>query len=425
MPSKDTQLRKVLTLSQTVGLAITVVIGGGLLVLPGIVYQKIGPSAVYVWLLDALLVIPLLMMVAKLGAKWPSAGGIAGFMRNSFSRRWGMATEVLLIGTMGLAVPAIALIGGQYFAILLNNENLTFECGAALLFIAIAINWYGVSVSAHTQRILAFALCGILFVVALIALVFGDHLQGVGFAPVFSLETWSSALPGAALVFFAFTGWEELTAISEEYHNPKRNFPLSIAISFVVIIILYLLVAMATQLTLSQFDPQVTIAPIALLLSSVIGPLGTIFISIVAVLIIFAHLISAVWVASRLVFFSAREGLLPRYFVTLNRSYQAPRLAILFCAFIFASVLCIDLMEFLHLEDILRISGKKFFFLYALCTAAYFKMARTMMEYVLSAVGLVIIVSMGLVFGWEILYPLSLLSIGLLITCFVDLQKKD
>ena len=63
-----------------------------------------------------MLIAPLLIMVAKLGAKWPSAGGVAGFMHNAFSRRWGMATEVLLIDTMGLAVPAIALIGGQYFA---------------------------------------------------------------------------------------------------------------------------------------------------------------------------------------------------------------------------------------------------------------------------------------------------------------------
>ena len=134
MPSKNTQLRKVLTLSQTVSLAITVVIGGGLLVLPGIVYQQTGPSAIYVWLLDALLMVPMLIMVAKLGAKWPSAGGVAGFMHNAFSHRWGMATEVLLIGTMGLAIPAIALIGGQYFAILLNNESLTFECALVFTF---------------------------------------------------------------------------------------------------------------------------------------------------------------------------------------------------------------------------------------------------------------------------------------------------
>ena len=79
-------------------------------------------------------------------------------------------------------------------------------------------------------------------------------------------------------------------------------------------------------------------------------------------------------------------------------------------------------MGFLHLEDILRLSGKNFFFLYVLCTLAYFKIARTVMEYALCAVGLVIALLMSLVFGWEILYPLSLLSIGFVITYFVDLK---
>ena len=213
--------------------------------------------------------------------------------------------------------------------------------------------------------------------------------------------------------------------MSEEYHNPQRDFPLSIAISFVVVAILYLLVAIATQLTLSQSDPQITTAPIALLLSSIIGPLGTVLISIIAVLIIFAHLISVVWIASRLVFFSAREGLLPRYFVSLNPFYQTPRLAILFCTFIFTSVLCIDLIGLLHLEDILRLSGQNFLFLYALCTTAYLKIAETVWEYILSAVGLVITLSMSFIFGWEMLYPLSLLSIGFLIAYFIDVKKKS
>ncbi len=425
MSSKNTQLRKVLNLSQTVGLAITVVIGGGFLVLPGLVYQKIGSSAIYVWLSVSLLMIPLLVMVAKLGAKYPSAGGVAGFMHNAFSRRWGMATETLLIGTIGLAVPAIALIGGQYFALLLNNDDIVFECALILLFAATIINWYGVTVSANIQRILAFTLCAVLFAVALMALVFGDHTQGTQLAPIFSLKTWSEALPATALVFFAFTGWEELPAMSEEYQNPQRDFPLSIAISFVVVVLLYFLVAIATQLTLLQSDPQIAIAPIALLLNFTIGPLGTIFISIIAVLIIFTHLISAVWVTSRIIFFSAREGLLPKYFVSLNSSYQAPRPAILLCILIFISVLYVYLIGLLNLESILKLSGQNFFFLYALCTAVYLKLANKMTEYILSVIGLLIILSMSIVFGWMVLYPLSFLFIGFIISHLIDVKNKN
>src|SRR5207244_9184141 len=51
-----------------------------------------------VWILDAALVVPLLVIFAYLGARYPSAGGIAGFVGAAFGRRGGAAAEVLLLG---------------------------------------------------------------------------------------------------------------------------------------------------------------------------------------------------------------------------------------------------------------------------------------------------------------------------------------
>ena len=419
MSAEDTQLRKVLSLSHAVGLAFTIVIGGGLLVLPGLVYQQTGSSAIYVWLLDLLLMVPLLIILVKLGTRWPSAGGIAGFLHNAFSRRYGMATEVLLIGTVGLSTPAIALIGGQYLAMLLGKESAIFQCAFLLLFIAILINWYGGAISGHIQRILAFTLCGILFVVALIALILGDYKQGVAFAPIFEGQTWYNALPATGLVLYALTGWESLSHTLEEYHNPQRHFSLSVTISFVIVAVLYLMIAIATQLTLPQSDPQIAVTPIALLLSSIIGPLGAVFISTIAIFIALANLVSSVWVSSRLVFSSAREGILPRHLMMLHPSCQTPRIAILFCAVIFFAVLCVNATGLLNLQDLLRFSGQNYFFLYAMSVLVYLKVAKTIMAYTLGIVGLIVVLAMSIVFAWEILYPLALLSIGFLLAIFV------
>ena len=84
MSSDPPTLRKVLTVSQAVGLALTIVVGSGLLVLPGLGYRNSGGAAIYVWLLDLALVAPLLIVFAKLGGRWPSAGGIAGFCKMRF-----------------------------------------------------------------------------------------------------------------------------------------------------------------------------------------------------------------------------------------------------------------------------------------------------------------------------------------------------
>ncbi len=405
------QLRKVLTVSQAVGLALTIVVGGGLLVLPGLAYQQTGGAAIYVWVLDLLIVIPLLIVFAKLGAKWPGAGGIAGFMQNAFSRRWGAAAEILLIGTFGLGIPAIALTGGQYCASLLGAEKFALPFAFGLLGIAVAVNWRGAAVSGNIQRALAFALCGVLFAAALAALAFGDYGRGTAFAPPLDWQTWRDALPAAGLVFFAFTGWEMLSFTSEEYKNPRRDFPPAVGISFVLVAALYLLVAAAVQLTLPQDGAQTASAPVAALLNFSGGFNGAPLIAAAAVAIIAANLIGALWAASRLVFSSAREKLLPQAAAVLD-SRQTPRAAVALCAAVFSAVLLASASGFFGIEDMLRLAGQNFFFLYMLSVAAYLKTAQTWGARILGASSMILSLAMLGVFGREMLYPLALLAIG-------------
>ena len=411
MSAKDKQLQKVLTVSQSVGLAITIVVGAGLLVLPGLAYQQTGGAAIYVWILDLLLVLPLLVIFARLGARYPSAGGIAGFLQNAFSRRWGAAAEVLLIGTFGLGIPAIALTGGQYVAVLFGEPKAVIGGALILLLIAVAVNWRGAGVSGNIQRTLAYTLCGVLLAVAIGALVFGNHTQGESFAPPLAMDTWRAVLPAAGLVFFAFTGWEMLSFTAEEYKNPRRDFPLAVGISFVVVAVLYLLIAAAIQLTLPQMDAQTAAAPMAALAKNIVGQWGAIFISATAIVIILANLIGALWAASRLVFSSAREGLLPKRIAALDVK-QTPRAAIMVCAIVFAAMLGVAAAELMNMEDMLRFAGQNFFFLYGLSVAAYYHTATTTASRILGAASLAVVLTMTAVFGWEMLYTLALLAIG-------------
>ena len=56
----NNKLKKTLSISQAVGLGITIVVGSGLLLLPGLAYQDAGASSIYVWVICALLVTPCL-----------------------------------------------------------------------------------------------------------------------------------------------------------------------------------------------------------------------------------------------------------------------------------------------------------------------------------------------------------------------------
>lgn len=66
---------------QATALAISIVVGSGLLVLPGVAYQDVGPAAIYAWILGAMLVTPLLVIFVSLGRRSREPGASPGTYR--------------------------------------------------------------------------------------------------------------------------------------------------------------------------------------------------------------------------------------------------------------------------------------------------------------------------------------------------------
>ena len=61
-------------------------------------------------------------------------------------------------------------------------------------------------------------------------------------------------LSGAALVFFAFIGFDVVATASEETKNPHKNVPLGIGVGMLLIIVMYMLVAVVTTGMVSYAD---------------------------------------------------------------------------------------------------------------------------------------------------------------------------
>ena len=85
-----------------------------------------------------------------------------------------------------------------------------------------------------------------------------------GMAP--SIYGVTGIISGAALVFFAFLGFDVVATASEETINPKKNVPLGIGVGLGLIIVLYTLVAIVTTGMVSykdlakQSDPSLAVA---------------------------------------------------------------------------------------------------------------------------------------------------------------------
>lgn len=411
------RLRQSLTISQAVGLGITIVVGSGLLLLPGLAYQEAGAASIYVWIVCALLVVPLLVIFSALGAKYPSAGGVAGFMESAFSRDASSATEMLLFGTFGLGIPAIALTGSYYVTTFVSIdipvELFSLVVSLLMVLIAFYVNYFGAAISGNVQKYLAIGLFCSLLLISVLSLVCAGEFKGQGVGKVESI-TVSSLYPLLGMVFFAFTGWEMLSFTIEEYKNPVRDYPISVALSFLAVIILYALLVISIQLIVPIDDAMLSTAPLSALMQNVFGGVAVTLVGVLSFVIILANLIGAIWASSRLVFSSARDGLLPASIARLSAN-SVPRASLTLTCSVFSAVLVLNYLGFFEVVDLLRLAGQNFFILYGLAVAAYIRISETKKQKIFGGICFVVVMLTLSTFGSELLYPTALLCLGYVI----------
>ena len=402
-------LKKILGIKSAVALAIGMVIGAGLLVLPGIAYSKVGGPSIFAWAICSIIVIPLLVIFSDLGSKFPGAGGISGFVKEAFGNSARSACECLLIGTFSLGIPAIALVGGDYISELLGlNPNSGPILGIIFLLISGILNFVDVKFSDTFQKIIAIALVLLLILIPLFSIFFGDFNLGEGISPINDID---QSFPVIGTIFFAFTGWEMLSFTTGEFKNPKRDFPLAVAISFFIVIVIYFSFVLALQYTVAQENTFLEKTPLLALLNSDF-PVGIKLVSIIAGIIIFANINSAIWASSRLVYSSSKEGLLPGYFSKVDSRTRTPRKSVLLTLISFLVVEIALYLKVVDQEFLLTLAGINFFILYLLSVLSYISISKNVFRKTFGILTLILAILIMGTFGKAMIYPAILLIIG-------------
>ena len=354
---------------------------------------------------------PLLLVFARLGAELPSAGGVAGFVQSAFGRPWAAGVEVMLLGTFSLGIPAISLTGGHYFRQIPGlSATPAWLAALVMLLFAGSVTALGGSVSTRTQIVLALLMtAGAGRPSAVIGIAAGPPS---GHTPPASAHAVGTGINSLGAVFFAFTGWEMLSFTTEEYADPKRDFPRVVTISFVVVTAMYLLLAWAVQTRLTQSDPDVVSSPIHAVMRAAVPGMAWV-VSVLGVIIIVANLVGAVWAASRLTMSSAREGLLPAPLAKLSRAPGTPpRRAVLLVVLVFCAVVLFTTSDLVSMAGLLTVAGENFFLLYLFAAIVYAKR----MSGVRRVFGIAVAVVLGglaVTFGVrQLAYAAALLAIG-------------
>lgn len=147
----------------------------------------------------------------------------------------------------------------------------------------------------------------------------------------------SGVLRGAAIIFFAYLGFDVVSTTAQETRNPKRNMPIGILGSLAVCLVLYLLFAhVMTGVThYTSFQGKEGIAPVAVAISHMGTPDASGVIQpaypwlnkaiILAILIGYCSVIMGTLMAQSRIFMSmSRDGMLPPFFSRLHSKYRTP-----------------------------------------------------------------------------------------------------
>ncbi len=146
------------------------------------------------------------------------------------------------------------------------------------------------------------------------------------FLQIFGIETVFGPLglfTGAALVFFAYIGFDIVATTSEEARNPQRDMPIGILASLVICTVLYVVVSLVLTGIL-PYDQLGGDAPVADALAAT-GLTGFNFIISLGILIGLTVVVMILMLGqSRVAFAMSRDNLLPSWFARVHPQYRTP-----------------------------------------------------------------------------------------------------
>jgi APA family basic amino acid/polyamine antiporter len=142
---------------------------------------------------------------------------------------------------------------------------------------------------------------------------------------------WSGVLRGAAIVFFAYIGFDAISTAAQEAKNPRRDMPIGILGSLLICAILYVMVS-AVLTGIVPYDKLNVADPIAVGIDATgltwLEPL----VKLGAVLGLTSAILVLLLGQARIFFTMARDGLLPAWGARIHPRFRTPYVSSLLIA---------------------------------------------------------------------------------------------
>jgi APA family basic amino acid/polyamine antiporter len=306
---EKTRLKRTLGLLETTVAGVGIILGVGIYALIGKAAGIAGNATWLSFVIGAVVAAFTALSYAELSSIFPKAGAEYVYTERTFGRRLAFLVGwLIVIGTM-FASATVSLGFAGYFTHLFQLELPDMIIAAILIALLSIINVYGIKESTVLAIIATIIEALGLFIIIVIGL---PHLGAVSYFEMPPGATNADLFSAAALLFFAFLGFESVTRLAEETKNPEKTIPAATLLSLGFSTIIYILVAFAAVSVIPWQHLAESSAPLADVAHVALGEATGIILTIIALFATANTALLMLVTDTRILYGMAESGVFPK-----------------------------------------------------------------------------------------------------------------
>jgi APA family basic amino acid/polyamine antiporter len=333
----NSHLKQSLGAFDLITLGVGAIIGTGIFVLTGIqAATNAGPALIISFIIAGIACAFAALCYSEFASTISEAGSAYTYTYVTFGEIFAWILGWDLVLEYGVASSAVASGWSGYFQGLLSQVNIhlpnaltgAFDPSAGtivnlpailIVFLVTLLLSRGVKESVRWNTIMVFVKIAVVLLFIIVGVFYVEPSNWTPFMPYH----FSGVTAAAAVVVFAYFGFDAVSTAAEEVKDPQRNVPIGIISSLAICTVLYIIVT----LVLTGMVPYKLLNvpdAVAFALRYVNQGWAAYFISLGAIFGITTVLIVMMYGQTRLFYAMSRDGLLPKAFANISTKTQVP-----------------------------------------------------------------------------------------------------
>lgn len=344
----ERRLARTLGWPHLVALGVGAIVGTGILTLIGVGAAKAGPAVILSFAIAGVICACAALAYAEMATMIPVSGsaytysyvvlgeGLAWIIGWSLILEYSLVVSAVAVGWSGYAAPLLQSYLGVPKALMQGPDagGIVNLPAVAIIVVVAVLLLRGTRESATVNAALVLVKIAALAVFVAFALPAFDaaHLEPFnpyGFAKSVGADgVERGIMAAAAIIFFAFYGFDAIATAAEETRNPGRDLIIGIVGSMAACVLIYVAVAVAAVGAVSYTRFADSPEPLALILRELGRPLVAQYLAASAVIALPTVILAFFYGQSRIFFTMARDGMLPQSLAKLSSTGTPVRITL-------------------------------------------------------------------------------------------------